>query len=128
MHIAEPRVLSTPVPITGAARKVLDAVIELRETTDLPPTIREIMAHTGIRSTSTVRDWLVRLQRCGWVRFDPRRPRSIVVLAYPADRACRLYAVIEVGVPYVEKDSLACDEPSDETPLLCEHPLQKARS
>lgn len=42
-----------------------------------PPTVREICAHVGLRSTSTVHGHLSRLEKKGLIKRDPAKPRAI---------------------------------------------------
>lgn len=42
-----------------------------------PPTVREICAHVGLRSTSTVHGHLSRLEKKGLIKRDPSKPRAI---------------------------------------------------
>jgi SOS-response transcriptional repressor LexA len=44
---------------------------------DAAPTVREIAAACGIPSISTVRDYIMRLERAGKVSRTPRRARSL---------------------------------------------------
>lgn len=45
-----------------------------------PPTVREICAQLGIKSTSTVHKDLAELERKGRIRKDPSKPRAIEIL------------------------------------------------
>jgi repressor LexA len=45
-----------------------------------PPTVREICAQVGLRSTSTVHGHLARLEKKGFIRRDPSKPRAIELL------------------------------------------------
>ena len=45
-----------------------------------PPSVREICAAVGLRSTSTVHGHLKRLEEKGFVRRDPTKPRAIEIL------------------------------------------------
>ncbi len=44
-----------------------------------PPSVREIAAHVGLTSPSTVHSHLATLQREGYLRRDPTKPRAIEV-------------------------------------------------
>lgn len=44
-----------------------------------PPTIREICIHTNLRSTSTVHNHLVTLEKKGYLLRNPTLPRAIIV-------------------------------------------------
>jgi repressor LexA len=45
-----------------------------------PPTVREICAQVGLKSTSTVHGHLARLEKKGFIRRDPSKPRAIELL------------------------------------------------
>jgi len=45
-----------------------------------PPSVREICAAVGLRSTSTVHGHLKRLEERGYVRRDPTKPRALEIL------------------------------------------------
>lgn len=49
-----------------------------------PPSVREICAAVGLKSTSTVHGHLSRLEAKGYIRRDPTKPRAIEVLL-PSD-------------------------------------------
>ncbi|MDE4541763.1 transcriptional repressor LexA [Thermoanaerobacterium sp. R66] len=46
-----------------------------------PPSVREIGKAVGLRSTSTVHGHLSRLEKKGYIRRDPTKPRAIEVLS-----------------------------------------------
>ncbi|MCJ7856175.1 transcriptional repressor LexA [Lachnospiraceae bacterium NSJ-143] len=45
-----------------------------------PPSVREICDAIGLKSTSTVHGHLTRLERKGYIRRDPSKPRAIEIL------------------------------------------------
>lgn len=45
-----------------------------------PPSVREICEATGLKSTSTVHGHLARLEKKGYIRRDPTKPRAIEIL------------------------------------------------
>lgn len=45
-----------------------------------PPSVREIGAAVGLKSTSTVHSHLSRLEQKGYIRRDPTKPRAIEIL------------------------------------------------
>lgn len=44
-----------------------------------PPTVRDICEYTGLKSTSTVHSHLNTLERLGYIRRDPSKPRAIEI-------------------------------------------------
>ncbi len=45
-----------------------------------PPSVREVCNAVGLKSTSTVHSHLNKLEKCGYIRRDPTKPRAIEVL------------------------------------------------
>ena len=65
--------------LTGKRREILDFIAaELRER-GYPPSVREIGEAVGLTSSSTVHTHLTTLQRQGFLRRDPTKPRAIEV-------------------------------------------------
>lgn len=50
-----------------------------------PPSVREICAAVGLKSTSTVHSHLNKLEKLGYIRRDPTKPRAIEILANNKD-------------------------------------------
>lgn len=50
-----------------------------------PPSVREICADVGLRSTSTVHAHLNKLEKLGYIKRDPTKPRAIEVLKNDMD-------------------------------------------
>ena len=49
-----------------------------------PPSVREIGEAVGLASSSTVHGHLSRLEKKGFIRRDPTKPRAIEILDRPA--------------------------------------------
>lgn len=60
---------------TAGNMRVLDAIIVLQERTGFMPTVRELGAHLGMSSPSTVHRHLVALERAGYIESHSRRRR-----------------------------------------------------
>lgn len=71
--------------LTAKQRVILDFIRAETERRGFPPTIREIGARFGLRSTGSVRDHLRALQRKGYI--DRRRHLSRGIVLRPARRA-----------------------------------------
>lgn len=77
--------------LTRAQAQCLNAIIEISRT-GWSPSIRELQAHLGLRSTSRVADLLDGLEQRGAIRRTPGRKRAIEVIphtgleAWPTDR------------------------------------------
>src|SRR5690625_4787439 len=66
--------------ITPRQRRVLECIRESIETRGYPPSIREIGNEDGLTSSSSVAHQLRTLERLGFLRRDPNRPRALEVL------------------------------------------------
>jgi repressor LexA len=65
--------------LTGKRREILDFIAaEVRER-GYPPSVREIGLAVGLASTSTVQAHLNTLQKQGYLRRDPTKPRALEV-------------------------------------------------
>jgi len=65
--------------LTPRQRKVLEVIRESVERRGYPPTVREIGEAVGLTSTSSVSHQLMTLQKKGFLRKDPSRPRAVDV-------------------------------------------------
>ena len=67
-------------------RKILNYMKEEIRTKGYPPTVREICAAVGIKSTSTAHKDIESLVRQGYLVKDPSKPRALMVVDPHADR------------------------------------------
>ena len=65
--------------LTPRQRKVLEVIRDSVERRGYPPTIREIGEAVGLSSTSSVSHQLSTLQKKGFLRRDPTKPRAVDV-------------------------------------------------
>src|SRR5687768_17560047 len=65
--------------LTPRQRKVLEVIRDSVERRGYPPTVREIGEAVGLTSTSSVSHQLQTLQKKGFLRRDPSRPRAVDV-------------------------------------------------
>lgn len=65
--------------LTSRQRKVLEVIRASVERRGYPPTVREIGEAVGLTSTSSVSHQLAMLQKKGFLRRDPSRPRAVDV-------------------------------------------------
>jgi len=65
--------------LTPRQRKVLEVIRDSVERRGYPPTVREIGEAVGLTSTSSVSHQLTTLQKKGFLRRDPSRPRAVDV-------------------------------------------------
>jgi len=66
-------------PLTGKRREILDFIATQVRERGYPPSVREIGAAVGLASTSTVQAHLNTLQKQGYLRRDPTKPRALEV-------------------------------------------------
>jgi repressor LexA len=81
-----PKVTELPDPVTGLTRRqqaILDVIRDSVERRGYPPSIREICESAGLASTSSVAHQLSMLERKGFLRRDPNRPRAVDVRTGP---------------------------------------------
>ena len=69
----------TDTELTGKRREILDFIAEQLRERGYPPSVREIGEAVGLTSSSTVHTHLTTLQRQGFLRRDPTKPRAIEV-------------------------------------------------
>ena len=65
--------------LTGKRREILDFIATQLRDRGYPPSVREIGEAVGLTSSSTVHTHLTTLQRQGYLRRDPTKPRAIEV-------------------------------------------------
>ncbi|MFZ5871587.1 MAG: transcriptional repressor LexA [Actinomycetota bacterium] len=91
--------------LTARQRTILDCIRHAVQTRGYPPSMREIGQAVGLTSPSSVAHQLSALEKKGFLRRDPNRPRAIeVVSAGPARREGHLHAT-PVEVPVDETGS-----------------------
>ena len=73
--------------LTDRQRGILDFIESETRSRGYPPSVREIGHAVGLTSTSTVHAHLATLQRLGYLRRDPTKPRAIEVRYDPGSGA-----------------------------------------
>jgi repressor LexA len=69
----------TEISLTARQREILDIIDSSMRERGYPPSVREIGEAVGLTSPSTVHTHLASLQRLGFLRRDPTKPRAIEV-------------------------------------------------
>src|SRR5579859_4885600 len=69
----------TDTELSGKRREILDFIAAQLRERGYPPSVREIGEAVGLTSSSTVHAHLTTLQRQGYLRRDPTKPRAIEV-------------------------------------------------
>jgi repressor LexA len=87
---------SAEAGLTERQRTILDVIRSSVTTRGYPPSIREIGDAVGLTSTSSVAHQLRTLERKGYLRRDPNRPRAVDVRG-PDETAVRPPVVTEVS-------------------------------
>ncbi|CAN5608547.1 transcriptional repressor LexA [soil metagenome] len=69
--------------LTERQRQTLEYIAETVADRGYPPSVREVCEALGLASSSTVHSHLQALQRKGYLRIDPTKPRAIEILFDP---------------------------------------------
>jgi repressor LexA len=88
-------------PLTPRQQQILDFIEHRTNDRGYPPSVREIGEAVGLASPSTVHSHLANLQRLGYLRRDPTKPRAIEVRYDPTSGASDLDRRPVVHVPLV---------------------------
>ncbi|MCM6774249.1 transcriptional repressor LexA [Nocardia sp. CDC159] len=99
----------TGADLTARQRKVLEVIRTSVNERGYPPSIREIGDAVGLTSTSSVAHQLRALERKGYLRRDPNRPRAVDVRGLD-ETAVRAVAPVTSLRP-VDADADAGDQP-----------------
>lgn len=68
-----------PAKISKKQQEILDYLKDEILAKGYPPTVREICEKVGLKSTSSVHSHLSTLERNGYIRRDPTKPRAIEI-------------------------------------------------
>jgi repressor LexA len=71
--------MSPEAELTGKRREILEFIDAQQRQRGFPPSVREIGEAVGLTSSSTVHAHLATLQRQGFIKKDPTKPRAIEV-------------------------------------------------
>lgn len=63
--------------LTGRQQEIWDFLVEYVDRHGYPPTVREIGEQVGLASPSTVHAHLANLERAGFLKRDPTKPRAL---------------------------------------------------
>lgn len=75
-----PRGRQVPKGMTPRQKKILETIQRAIGTNGYPPSMREIGDTVGLASLSSVTHQLSQLERMGYLRRDPKRPRAMEIL------------------------------------------------
>lgn len=89
--------------LTGRQRLVLECIRSSVSERGYPPSMREIGAAVGLQSPSSVKYQLEALERKGFLRRDPMRPRAIEVVMPDDSATVATYSGEAEGEPGVDE-------------------------
>ena len=69
-----------PAALSEREKTIMRAIIDAVESRGIPPSVRDICAATGLRSSSTVHKYLNRLAEAGYIFRDTTASRGISIL------------------------------------------------
>jgi repressor LexA len=93
--------------LTARQEQVLDFIRESVRVNGYPPTVREICAALDLSSPSTVHAHLANLERLGFIRRDPSKPRALdVVRDLRPPRPLPLVGRVAAGAPILAEENI----------------------
>lgn len=107
-------------PLTDKQKEVFKFIREYISRKNYPPSIREICAAFGLRSSSTAHLYLTALENKGYIRREPAKPRAIELLVAGNDVSGDALFVPIVGVITAGKPILAAENIEGYFPLPLE--------
>lgn len=66
--------------LNSRQKQILDYIYDFFRENGYPPSVREICKATGLRSTATVHNYLLQLEKKGYINRNPQKPRAIEIL------------------------------------------------
>jgi len=89
-------------------QKILDFIKKEIEQKGYPPSVREICAAVGLKSTSTVHAHLNHLEEQGLIRRDSTKPRALEVLdgSHARGRSVPLLGRVTAGLPILAIENI----------------------
>ena len=103
--------------LTRKQKMILEFIKEQQLAKGYPPSVREICSAVSLNSTSTVHSHLNKLEKLGYIKRDPSKPRAIEVLNNNTDDALGLNQEI-IPVPILGQVAAG-------TPILAEQNIEE---
>ena len=103
--------------LTRKQKMILEFIKEQQIAKGYPPSVREICSAVSLNSTSTVHSHLNKLEKLGYIKRDPSKPRAIEVLNNNTDDALGLNQEI-IPVPILGQVAAG-------TPILAEQNIEE---
>jgi repressor LexA len=104
-------------------REIFDFVVEYADKHGYPPTVREIGEAVGLASPSTVHAHLANLERAGYVKRDPTKPRALEVVGRERAPAVAALGPVRISAPEAPRLPLV-GEIAAGGPLLAEENIE----
>jgi len=103
--------------LTARQKQILAYIKDMLHTKGYPPSVREIGAAVGLRSSSTVHSHLTKLEEMGYLRRDPTKPRALEVLGEASWRQENFVSVPLIGRVAAGQPILAIENIEETYPL-----------
>ncbi|MCD8375961.1 MAG: transcriptional repressor LexA [Oscillospiraceae bacterium] len=94
--------------LTPQQKKIYDYIVSFSQEHGYPPSIREIGAHVGLKSPSTVHFHLKSLQDAGWITQEHGKTRTLKPAEAPAEQKNQVPVVgnVAAGSPILAEQSI----------------------
>ena len=97
--------------LTKRQKEIFDFIGKYARKYGYPPTVREIGKAVGLHSSSTVHAHLANLEKSGFLRRDPTKPRAIELLVDKARKAIKpdglpLVGQVAAGEPLLAEENI----------------------
>jgi repressor LexA len=87
--------------LTGRQQEIWDFLVDYVDRHGYPPTVREIGERVGLASPSTVHAHLANLERAGFLKRDPTKPRALELTGLRRQEMRSEHASSMQGLPLV---------------------------
>jgi repressor LexA len=87
--------------LTGRQQEIWDFLVDYVDRHGYPPTVREIGERVGLASPSTVHAHLANLERAGFLKRDPTKPRALELTGLRRQELRSEHASSMQGLPLV---------------------------
>jgi repressor LexA len=85
--------------LTGRQQEIWDFLVDYVDRHGYPPTVREIGERVGLASPSTVHAHLANLERAGFLKRDPTKPRALELTGLRRPETRSTHASNALGLP-----------------------------
>lgn len=92
--------------LNAQEEKVFKYVKEMIQTTGYPPSVREICAALGFKSTSSAHQYLTRLDEKGYISKDGLKTRAIKIVGSEATISLPVVGKVAAGEPILAQENI----------------------